>query len=83
MPVPKRGPNASSAPPCSKRAGEPGGRKQIDFADAERNDPVPYAVIERMLDRLTLPESAVIAGLGSGKGRPVCLAAQRKGTRSS
>lgn len=53
------------------------GRKQIEFADAERYEPVPYAVLERILDRLTLPASAVIVDIGSGKGRPVCLAAQR------
>ncbi len=53
------------------------GRKQIAHADAERFEPVPYAVLERILARLAPTPDAVVVDLGSGKGRLVCGAALR------
>lgn len=55
---------------------ETAGRRQIDHPDAERYEPVPYQVLHRMMARLALPSSAVVVDIGSGKGRPACVAAQ-------
>jgi SAM-dependent methyltransferase len=54
-----------------------GGRREIDYRDAARYQPVPYYVIERVLDRLALGPRDVFADIGSGKGRVVLAAARR------
>lgn len=54
-----------------------GGRREIDYRDAARYQPVPYCAVERVLDRLALGPRDVFADIGSGKGRVVLAAARR------
>lgn len=53
------------------------GCRAVAFRDAARYQPLPYYVIERVLDRLALDANDVFVDIGSGKGRVVCAAAQR------
>lgn len=55
-----------------------GGRREIAYADAERYEPVPYFLLERVFARLALGPDDVFVDIGSGKGRVVCLAARRR-----
>jgi predicted RNA methylase len=52
------------------------GCREVNFADAARYQPLPYFVIQRVLDRLALRQDDVLVDLGSGKGRVVCAAAR-------
>lgn len=53
------------------------GRLEVRHADAERYEPVPYHLLERMFAQLELGANDVFVDLGSGKGRVVCAAALR------
>lgn len=53
------------------------GRVEVTRPDAERYEPVPYVMIERVFDRLRLGPGDVFVDLGSGMGRVVCAAARR------
>lgn len=52
------------------------GRREVPHADAERYEPVPYRLLDRMFARLELGAADVFVDLGSGKGRVVCAAAR-------
>lgn len=48
------------------------------YRDAQAYTPIPYAVIEKMLDNLRLAPEDVFVDLGCGKGRVICTVAARR-----
>lgn len=53
------------------------GRREVEHADAERYEPVPYHLLDLIFDQVELGPGDVFVDLGSGKGRVVCAAALR------
>jgi SAM-dependent methyltransferase len=52
------------------------GRKPVEYADAHVYESLPYHTYFSVLDALELRAPDVLADLGSGKGRVVCVAAR-------